>query len=94
MAVPIHNSTEFSKTSLLQPKQNNSFIKTQLKQIQKFLKNIRNFLKQCKTPTGSNFKEILKGHLAGVVLLGLFAYIIKVIHIPINNMIVGATEDK
>lgn len=92
MAVSTQSVQDVSKASMLQQKPMNTNSKSFAKQITKFLKNIRNFLRQCKMPTGSNFKEILKGHIAGVVLLGLFAYVIKVIHIPINNMIVGTEK--
>ena len=80
--------TETNSTATL-----NKEKKTCCSSTKKFIKNMRNFLAECKTPPSSDFAQILRGHVFGVVLLGVFAYIIKVIHIPINNMILG-TENK
>lgn len=55
-------------------------------------KKIKKFIKESKTPKKAEFRELLRGHIVGLVLIGLFAYVIKVIHIPINNMIVGSSK--
>lgn len=60
--------------------------------IRRFIDNVKKFLREMKKPNKKEFKEILRGHLMGVLLLGVFAYIIKVIHIPINNMIAGSNK--
>lgn len=55
-----------------------------------FLRNIRNFIHKCKKPSVKEYTGLLKAHLAGLLLLGLFGYVVKVIHIPINNIIAGS----
>ncbi|ELA41024.1 protein translocase SEC61 complex gamma subunit, archaeal and eukaryotic [Vittaforma corneae ATCC 50505] len=60
--------------------------------IKRFLKNIRKFIRESEKPSHDQFRHILRGHLVGVIALGLFAYCIKVIHIPINNMIAGSEK--
>lgn len=56
------------------------------------LNNSKNFIKKCKKPTKSEAVALIKGHLFGMILLGLFGYVIKLIHLPINNIIVGETS--
>lgn len=65
---------------------------TLLQRARHFCKCCSNFVRECRKPSASEFKGILRGHLTGFVMLGLFAYVIKVIHIPINNMIVGSDD--
>lgn len=57
-----------------------------------FRKNIKQFIREAKKPGVKDYKEVLRGHLVGVFLLGLSAYFIKVIHIPINNMVAGSDK--
>lgn len=63
-----------------------------LQRARNFWKCSCNFVRESRRPSAKEFKEVLKGHLTGFVMLGLFAYVIKVIHIPINNMIVGSDK--
>lgn len=60
--------------------------------LKQHLKNIQNFLKQCKRPTIKEYKEILLLHLKGMGLLGAFAYGIIVINIPIKNFFLGSNK--
>ena len=85
--------SESSKTSSIQHKPKTCSEKSCVNQAKKFLKNIKNFIRQCKMPSGTDFKEILKGHVMGVVLLGTFAFFIKVIHIPVNNIITAGNTN-
>ncbi|KAI5170248.1 protein transport protein SEC61 subunit gamma [Pancytospora epiphaga] len=57
-----------------------------------FLKNARNFMRSCKKPSGREAIELVKGHLVGLCFLGVFGYVIKVVHIPINNIIAGSSS--
>lgn len=61
-------------------------------QIKQFVKNSKTFVKSCKKPSGKEFKDLIRGHLVGLCFLGFFGYIIKVIHIPINNIIAGTDK--
>lgn len=55
-----------------------------------FVKNSKNFIRACKKPSSTEVNTLVKGHLIGLCFLGLFGYIIKVVHIPINNIIAGS----
>lgn len=50
------------------------------------------FLKKCKKPNAKEYKLLLRAYMGGIFFLGALAYIIKLIHIPINNIIVGNKE--
>lgn len=58
--------------------------------VSRFVKNSKRFMREARIPNKKDFGPILRGHLLGVIALGLFAYFIKVVHIPINNMIAGS----
>ena len=58
----------------------------------KFFKNVKNFLREVQSPKCNELKETMRIHFLGLFLIGLFGYIIKVIHIPINNIIVGSEK--
>lgn len=65
---------------------------TLLLQIKKFIFNSRRFIKTCRKPKKPEITALTKGHLIGLAFLGVFGYIIKVIHIPINNIIAGSSS--
>lgn len=65
---------------------------TLLQRAKHFWKCSNNFVRESRKPSVDEFREILRGHLTGFIMLGLFAYVIKVIHIPINNLIVGSDK--
>ena len=56
----------------------------------KSYKNMKNFIRESKIPKRKEFTEQLRINMVGVCLLGIFGYIIKVVHIPINNILVGS----
>lgn len=49
----------------------------------------RRFLRRCTKPTRKEFLQMLRAQVAGVLFLGTMGYLIKLVHIPINNIIVG-----
>lgn len=49
----------------------------------------RRFLQRCTKPTRREFLQMLRAQVAGVLFLGSLGYLIKLVHIPINNIIVG-----
>lgn len=61
-----------------------------VKNASQFVKNSKNFIKACKRPSRREIVDLVKGHLIGLCFLGVFGYIIKVVHIPINNIIAGS----
>ncbi|KCZ78706.1 protein translocase SEC61 complex gamma subunit, archaeal and eukaryotic [Anncaliia algerae PRA109] len=50
------------------------------------------FLRKCTKPNKQEYKQLLRAYIGGILFLGSLAYIIKLIHIPINNIIVGNKE--
>jgi len=55
-----------------------------------FGNNSRNYARACKWPSRRSVIDQLKGHLIGLGFLGMLGYVIKVVHIPINNIIAGS----
>merc|ERR1712189_28378 len=54
-----------------------------------WVNNSVKFVSELKKPTGKQYKQMLRLYCTGALLVGLFCYGIKVIHIPINNIFVG-----
>ncbi|CAA91203.1 putative protein transport protein Sec61 subunit gamma [Schizosaccharomyces pombe] len=54
-----------------------------------FYKEGSHFIKRCVKPDRKEFLSISKAVATGFVLMGLIGYIIKLIHIPINKVLVG-----
>lgn len=48
------------------------------------------FMRAAKRPSASNFKDLIKGHGVGLLFLGVFGYIVKVMFIPVNNIIASS----
>jgi len=55
--------------------------------VKQFTRNAKMFIRNCKKPKNGEFFELAKGHIIGLVFLGAIGYIIKVINIPINNIL-------
>ncbi|KAG5859705.1 protein translocase Sec61 complex gamma subunit [Encephalitozoon hellem] len=58
------------------------------------LRSVRLFLKKCVKPSGKEFSMSMKRHAIGIGFLGILGYAIKLIHIPINNIIVSDPNKK
>jgi len=52
----------------------------------------KRFLQKCVRPSKKEFVAMMKAHIAGVLFLGVMGYVIKLVHIPINNIIVGKSK--
>lgn len=50
---------------------------------------IAKFWKKLVQPTGAQYCGSLKLHAIGIGLVGLVGYVIKLVHIPINNILVN-----
>ncbi|KAI5150890.1 protein transport protein SEC61 subunit gamma [Enteropsectra breve] len=59
-----------------------------------FTKNAGRFIRKCKKPSKMEYVALVKGHLMGLAFLGIFGYVIKVINIPINNIIAGTAAQQ
>jgi len=65
-------------------------------QIQEFLELPRDFIKdgtqfinRCTKPDGREFIKISQAVGIGFLVMGAVGYLVKLIHIPVNNILVG-----
>jgi len=56
---------------------------------QQFLKEGNQFLVRCTKPSQKEFVQISKAVAIGFAVMGFIGYFVKLIHIPINNILVG-----
>lgn len=57
---------------------------------QEFVKDGQQFLTRCTKPSYKEFIQICKAVAVGFAVMGFIGYFVKLIHIPINNILVGA----
>jgi len=57
---------------------------------QEFLKDGTQFLNRCTKPDRKEFLKISQAVAIGFVCMGAIGFLVKLIHIPINNILVGA----
>ncbi|KAI8060728.1 protein translocase SEC61 complex gamma subunit [Gongronella butleri] len=55
-----------------------------------FIKDGFQFINRCKKPDQKEFMKITQAVAMGFAALGALGYIVKLIHIPINNILVGS----
>ncbi|KAI0848426.1 protein translocase SEC6 [Daldinia vernicosa] len=55
-----------------------------------FVKDGTQFLTRCTKPDKREFIQISKAVGVGFLVMGAIGYLIKLIHIPVNNILVGA----
>jgi len=53
------------------------------------VKDGRQFLTRCTKPSQKEFVQICKAVAIGFAVMGFIGYFVKLIHIPINNILVG-----
>lgn len=54
-----------------------------------WLRYMFKFFGNCERVTMNSYCKFLKANLAGLFFVGMIGYIVRVIHIPINNIIAG-----
>ncbi|KAF2861544.1 hypothetical protein K470DRAFT_256912 [Piedraia hortae CBS 480.64] len=54
-----------------------------------FLKDGRLFLTRCSKPDKREFLRICQAVGTGFLVMGAIGYVVKLIHIPVNNILVG-----
>lgn len=57
-----------------------------------YFSSIRLFLRKAVAPSKKEFIMLIKSHAVGIGFLGILGYMIKLIHIPINNIIVNKID--
>lgn len=65
-------------------------ITTQLEPLKQFSKDSIRLVKRCTKPDRKEFQKIAIATAIGFGLMGFIGFFVKLIHIPINNIIVGA----
>ena len=58
-------------------------------QLQEFVKNSVNFYTKCKKPDRAEYMKILQACITGFFIMGMIGYFIKLVFIPINNIILS-----
>ncbi|PWN95459.1 protein translocase SEC6 [Tilletiopsis washingtonensis] len=56
---------------------------------QNFVKEGTHFMKRCTKPNQKEYLQICRAVGMGFVVMGFIGYFVKLIHIPINNILVG-----
>ncbi|GAA5855713.1 hypothetical protein JCM8547_001654 [Rhodosporidiobolus lusitaniae] len=54
-----------------------------------FVKDGQNFLTRCTKPDKKEYLQICRAVAIGFAMMGGIGYLVKLIHIPINNILVG-----
>ncbi|EDQ93148.1 uncharacterized protein MONBRDRAFT_19429 [Monosiga brevicollis MX1] len=64
-------------------------IKDSVAPLNDFYRNSRMFLNKCDKPNTKEFMKIASATLVGFAIMGIIGYAVKLIHIPINNILVS-----
>lgn len=56
---------------------------------QEFVRDGNQLLTRCVKPSRKEFLQISRAVAIGFVVMGFIGYLVKLIHIPINNILVG-----
>jgi len=67
----------------------NSFYAT-IEPARKFFKDSSRLLKRCTKPDAKEFRKIAQATTVGFLVMGFIGFFVKLIHIPINNILVGS----
>ena len=62
----------------------------QLEPVREFAKDSVRLVKRCTKPDRKEFMKIAMATAIGFAIMGFIGFFVKLIHIPINNIIVGA----
>jgi protein transport protein SEC61 subunit gamma and related proteins len=57
--------------------------------MKEFSRDSRNFFEKCKKPSRQEYMKILQACAMGFLVMGFIGYIIKLVFIPINNIILS-----
>ena len=89
-----HINTSSPYNSLQIKDTNKSIIMDQivahLEPVRQFSKDSVRLVKRCTKPDRKEFQKIAIATAIGFALMGFIGFFVKLIHIPINNIIVGA----
>ena len=61
-------------------------------QLTALFKDSANFYQKCKKPDYNEYMKILQAFMMGFIVMGVIGYFIKLVFIPINNIILSWTS--
>ncbi|WVN88177.1 protein translocase SEC61 complex gamma subunit, archaeal and eukaryotic [Cryptococcus depauperatus CBS 7841] len=56
-----------------------------------FVKEGTQFVNRCTKPSAEEYKQLCRAIAVGFAVMGFIGYIVKLVHIPINNVLVGGS---
>ncbi|GAB9472738.1 hypothetical protein Gpo141_00009910 [Globisporangium polare] len=59
--------------------------------LQQFFKNSVHLVKKCTKPDRKEFTRIAVATSVGFLMMGFIGFFVKLVHIPINNILVGGS---
>ncbi|XP_017770383.1 PREDICTED: protein transport protein Sec61 subunit gamma [Nicrophorus vespilloides] len=65
-------------------------VRTYIEPGRSFAKNSMRLVKRCTKPDRKEFQKIAIATAIGFCIMGFIGFFVKLIHIPINNIIVGS----
>lgn len=63
--------------------------KAQVDKMHEFVRDSQNFWNKCKKPDRKEYLKILQACFMGFIVMGAIGYIVKLVFIPINNIILS-----
>ena len=63
--------------------------KSTIQVVKEFKRDSQNFFEKCKKPNKAEYLKILQACLMGFVVMGFIGYLVKLVFIPINNIILS-----
>lgn len=80
---------EYVSTSHIKPSLNKSLTASSVPQ--EFVKDGLQFVNRCTKPDKREFIKISQAVGVGFVIMGVIGYVVKLVHIPVNNILVGGS---
>ena len=69
--------------------QQEGFNEVLIQPLQQFAKDSIHLVKKCTKPDRKEFMQIAKATGVGFLIMGFIGFFVKLVHIPINNILVG-----
>eukprot|EP00591_Stephanopyxis_turris_P011125 CAMPEP_0195517044 /NCGR_PEP_ID=MMETSP0794_2-20130614/9531_1 /TAXON_ID=515487 /ORGANISM="Stephanopyxis turris, Strain CCMP 815" /LENGTH=75 /DNA_ID=CAMNT_0040645783 /DNA_START=63 /DNA_END=290 /DNA_ORIENTATION=+ len=60
-----------------------------VKPLKEFYKNSAHFITKCKKPDRAEFHKVAFATGVGFLMMGFIGFFVKLVHIPINQIIIG-----
>eukprot|EP00590_Aulacoseira_subarctica_P000631 CAMPEP_0172414830 /NCGR_PEP_ID=MMETSP1064-20121228/1448_1 /TAXON_ID=202472 /ORGANISM="Aulacoseira subarctica , Strain CCAP 1002/5" /LENGTH=74 /DNA_ID=CAMNT_0013151671 /DNA_START=164 /DNA_END=388 /DNA_ORIENTATION=+ len=71
-------------------KKKEGFQEALVEPLREFYKDSMHLVKKCTKPDRTEFLTIAKATGVGFLLMGFIGFFVKLVHIPINNILVGS----